>query len=185
MIFHKTPLKDAFTIDLQPTGDERGFFSRLFCAKEFTQHGLESCVFQANDSHSAYKGTLRGLHYQLSPMEETKLVRCINGSIFDVIVDLRPNSPTFKQWFGAELSATNRRMLFVPRGFAHGFMTLTDDTEVLYFVSQYYSKELERGLRWDDPAFNIQWPMAPTVISERDRTHPDFTPAHHLLVGIS
>lgn len=180
MKFNETPLQGAFTIDLQPFGDERGFFSRLFCAKEFAEHGIDPTVVQANDSRSALKGTLRGLHYQLAPMEETKLVRCINGSVFDVIVDIRPSSPTFKQWFGAELSATNRRMMFVPKGFAHGFLTLTDDAEVIYLVSQYYSKELERGLRWNDPAFNIHWPITPIVVSERDSSHPDFDPAYHL-----
>lgn len=175
MKFNKTPLGGAYTIDLEPRGDDRGFFSRLFCSEEFAQHGIESDVIQANDSFSAHKGTLRGLHYQLAPKEETKLVRCISGTIYDVIVDLRPDSPTFKQWFGAELSAENRRMMFVPRGFAHGFLTLTDNTEVIYLVSESYSKELERGLRWNDPAFNIAWPIAPTVISERDSNHPNFS----------
>ena len=185
MRFNETPLKSAFTIELEPTGDERGFFSRLFCVKEFAQHGIDPTVVQANDSRSALKGTLRGLHYQLAPMEETKLVRCIEGSIFDVIIDLRPSSETFKQWFGAELSASNRRMMFVPKGFAHGFITLADNSEVIYLVSQYYSKELERGLRWNDPAFNIQWPIAPTVVSERDNNHPDFDPSFHLNLSLT
>lgn len=176
MDFIQTPLKDAYLIDLNKIGDERGFFARLFCQKEFAKQGLESAVVQANNSFSAEKGTLRGLHYQLFPKEESKLVRCISGSFYDVIVDLRPASPTFKAAFGAVLSAQNRLMMYVPKGFAHGFLTLEPNSEILYLVSEFYSKELERGIRWDDPSFNIQWPAVPRVISERDRNHPNFNP---------
>jgi dTDP-4-dehydrorhamnose 3,5-epimerase len=179
MQFTRTPLEGAYLIDLQKRGDERGFFARLFCREEFLQHGLDPNVLQANNSLSAEKGTLRGLHYQLPPYEETKLVRCIKGSLYDVILDLRRDSPTFGRSFGAELTADNRRMLYVPRGFAHGFITLEPDVEILYMVSAAYSQENERGIRWNDPRFNIQWPIAPTVISERDQNHPDYHPDIH------
>lgn len=174
MIFHRTPLESAFLIDLEKRGDERGFFSRLFCAQEFGQHNLESQFVQANNSYSREQGTLRGLHYQLPPHEEVKLVRCIRGSFYDVILDLRPHSKTFGKSFGAVLSADNRLMMYVPKGFAHGFLTLEPESEVLYFVSTYYSKESERGIRWDDPRFAISWPGEPVVISERDQNHPDY-----------
>lgn len=167
-------LEGAFLVELEPFGDDRGFFSRLFCSREFQSKGLEGKIVQVNNSGSKYKGTLRGLHYQLPPFEETKLVRCIHGKIFDVILDLRPESPTFGKWHGETLTADNRKMLFVPRGCAHGFITLEDNSEIIYLVSEYYSKEAERGIRYDDPRFNIQWPLPPTVISERDRSHPDF-----------
>ncbi|EFB40590.1 MULTISPECIES: dTDP-4-dehydrorhamnose 3,5-epimerase [Parachlamydia] len=180
MEFISTPLKDAFLIDLNKLGDERGFFARLFCQKEFTQQGLEPAVVQVNNSYSVEKGTLRGLHYQLPPFEETKLVRCIQGSLYDVIVDLRVDSPTFKKSFGAVLSAENRLMMYVPKGFAHGFMTLQPNSEIMYFVSQFYSKECERGVRWDDPTFSIEWPVKPSLISERDKMHPNFDPSYHL-----
>lgn len=180
MQFMQTPLKGAFLIDLDKRSDERGFFARLFCRDEFAKHGLETEFLQANNSLSVEKGTLRGLHYQLAPMEEVKLVRCVQGSFYDVILDLRPDSKTFGQYFGEILSQENRRMMYVPKGFAHGFLTIEPNAEVLYMVSQSYSKELERGIRWDDPHFNIQWPASPKVISERDRSHPDFNPNHHL-----
>jgi dTDP-4-dehydrorhamnose 3,5-epimerase len=172
MKFTETPLKGAYLIDLNKLEDERGFFSRLYCTKEFEAHGLNPNVVQVNNSHSVLKGTLRGLHYQLAPKEETKLVRCIKGSIYDVIVDMRKDSPTFGQSFGTELSEENRQMMYVPNGFAHGFLTLKDNSELIYLVSEFYSKELERGLRWDDPALNIQWPFKPVVVSERDEQHP-------------
>ena len=180
MQFAPTPLKDAYLIDLDLLGDERGFFARLFCADEFAKHGLNPNFIQANNSLSKQKGTLRGLHYQLHPKAETKLVRCIKGSLYDVIVDLRQDSQTFGESFGAVLSAENRSMMYVPKGFAHGFLTLEDNTEVLYMVSEPYSKELERGIRWNDPCFNIEWPSVPLVISERDKSHPDFDPNYHL-----
>ena len=177
-----TPLKGAFLIDLEKRGDERGFFARLFCSEEFTQHGLEPRFVQANNSLSVEEGTLRGMHYQLAPHEETKLVRCISGSLYDVILDLRKDSPTFGQSFGAVLSAENRRMMYVPRGFAHGFLSLEQDTEIFSFVSEVYSKQYERGIRWDDPYFSIEWPNPPRVISERDQNHPDFDPEYHLRI---
>lgn len=180
MIYHKTPLKGAYLIDIEKRGDERGFFARLFCSEEFAKNGIESNFVQANNSLSKEAYTLRGLHYQLEPQAETKLVRCIQGSFYDVIVDLRPESITFGKSFGAILSSENRQMMFVPKGFAHGFLTLEPNSEVLYMVSTTYSKEQERGLRWDDPCFNIQWPARPVIISERDASRPNFNAAYHL-----
>ncbi len=180
MIFTETPLKGAFLIDLEKRGDERGFFARAFCAKEFAAHGLATHFVQVNNSLSATKGTLRGMHYQLAPKAETKLVRCIRGALFDVILDLRRGSPTFGRSFGAELTADNRRMMYVPKGFAHGFITLSDAAESFYLVDEFYAPEFERGVRWNDPKFNIQWPIQPVVISDKDRAHRDFDPAWHL-----
>ena len=154
MIFNPTPLADAYLIDLEKKGDDRGFFARTFCEQEFSKHGLVTHFCQVNNSLSADKGTLRGLHYQLAPKAETKLVRCIRGALYDMILDLRHGSPTFGESFGAELTAENRRMMYVPKGFAHGFLTLADDTEAFYFVDEFYSPELERGVRYDDPQFN-------------------------------
>ncbi|MGK5594541.1 MAG: dTDP-4-dehydrorhamnose 3,5-epimerase [Parachlamydiaceae bacterium] len=180
MLFHPTKLPGAYLIDLEKKGDERGFFARFFCTKEFGNYHLETNFIQVNNSLSAKKGTLRGIHYQLAPKSEVKIVRCIQGALFDVIVDLRPDSETFGQWFGAELSAENRRMMYVPRGFGHAFLTLENDTEALYMVSEAYSPECERGLRWDDPRFNIEWPTTPVVISEKDKNHPFFDASYHL-----
>lgn len=180
MIFNQTPLKDAYLIDLEKREDERGFFARLFCTEEFAKHGLEPSFMQANNSLSKDKGTLRGLHYQLAPKAETKLVRCIKGSFYDVILDLRPDSETFGKSFGAILSEDNRRMMYVPKGFAHGFLTLEPNSEVLYMVSTPYSKELERGIRWNDPHFDIYWPEQPEVISDRDRNQRGFDAEYHL-----
>lgn len=174
MKFTQTKIPGAYLIDLEKKGDERGFFARFFCAQEFQQQGLEHRFIQANNSLSTEKGTLRGIHYQLAPKAEDKLVRCLKGALWDVVVDLRPDSPTYKQWFGAELTEENRRMMYVPKGCGHAFITLAKDTEVLYLVSEYYSPELERGIRWDDPTFKIVWPMAPHIISERDSRHPDY-----------
>ena len=174
------PLAGAYLIDLEPKGDQRGFFARQFCQKEFQEHGLATNFVQVNTSFSAGKGTLRGLHYQLGDAAETKLVRCIRGAIWDCILDLRPDSETFGKWYGAELSADNRKMMYVPKGFAHGFLSLTPDSEILYFVDAFYSPQLERGVRWDDHRFSIDWPANPEVVSDRDRSHPDFDPAHHL-----
>lgn len=179
MRFRATPLKDAFTIELEKRGDDRGFFARFFCRDEFGAAGLETQFAQANNSLSAKKGTLRGLHYQLAPAAEVKVVRCIRGALFDAIIDLRPDSPTFGRWFGAELTAENRVMMYVPRGFAHAILTLTDDTEALYLVSDVYSPENERGVRWNDPRFKVGWPIAPVEISEKDAKWPDFDPAFH------
>ena len=142
--------------------------------EEFAKHGLETSFVQVNNSLSTKKGTLRGLHYQLAPREEVKLVRCIRGAVFDLLLDLRPNSATYKQHYGLELNQENRTMLYIPKGCAHGFMTITTDSELLYLVSEYYSKELERGVRWNDPAFNIQWPQIPEVLSERDCQHASY-----------
>lgn len=161
MIFNETPLKGAYTIELEKRGDERGFFARFFCVNEYDKMGLDRNVVQINNSLSAQKGTLRGMHYQLAPKAETKVVRCIRGALWDCILDLREGSPTFGQWYAEELTAENRRMMYVPKGFAHGFMTLADDSEVLYLVTEFYSPELERGVRWDDPEFAIKWPGVP------------------------
>lgn len=174
MKFNKTKLDGSFVIDLDKREDERGFFARLFCINEFDQNQADRNIVQVNNSLSRDKGTLRGIHYQLSPKSETKIVRCIKGSLWDVIVDLRPDSPTFLQWFGETLSAENRRMMFVPKGFGHGFITLEPDTEAIYFVTEFYSPEHERGLRWDDPKIGIEWPFEPVIISEKDRQHKDF-----------
>jgi dTDP-4-dehydrorhamnose 3,5-epimerase len=174
VIFTETELKGAFILDVKKLEDERGFFGRSFCQKEFEEHGMTPHVVQANVSYNKVKGTLRGMHYQVSPYEETKLVRCVRGAIYDVIIDLRKNSPTYTKWIGVELRESSYRMLFLPEGFAHGFITLEDDTEVTYQVSQFYTPGSERGIRWNDPAFNIKWPIEPVVISEKDRQHDDY-----------
>ena len=180
MDFHQTALKDAYLIELNRLGDERGFFARAFCRNEFAEVGLVTNFVQVNNSLSSTRGTLRGMHYQLAPHSETKLVRCIRGALYDVIIDLRPDSPTFKHHFGVELSAENRSMLYVPKGFAHGFITLEDDTEAFYFVDEFYAPPSERGIRWNDPAFGIEWPIEPAELSAKDAAHPDFDPAVHL-----
>lgn len=174
MIYHKTSLSGACLIDLELHRDDRGFFARSWCVREFAEHGLNPTLVQCNVSYNRQKGTLRGMHYQEAPFAEAKLVRCVRGALYDVIIDLRPDSPTFKHHFGAELTAENRRALYVPEGFAHGFLTLQDDTEVFYQMSQFYSAEHSRGLRWNDPAFGICWPAEVAVISERDRQYADF-----------
>jgi dTDP-4-dehydrorhamnose 3,5-epimerase len=180
MFFNPTPLGGVFLIELDKKADERGFFARTYCTQEFGQHGLTTHICQANCSLSRQKGTLRGMHYQLAPKAETKIVRCLQGALYDVVLDLRPDSPTFGESFGCELSAENRRMMYVPKGFAHGFITLMDNTEALYFVDEFYSPENERGVRYDDPKFQIKWPAQATVISEKDRAYPDFDPNWHL-----
>ena len=173
-MFVETFLKGAFVIDLEKREDDRGFFARAFCQREFAEHGLEVQVAQCNISFNERKGTLRGMHYQVSPFEEAKLVRCTRGSIYDVIIDLRGDSRTFGRPFGVELTARNRRMVYIPREFAHGFQTLEHDTEVFYQMSQYYSAEHSRGVRWNDPAFGIEWPPDERIISERDQQYSDF-----------
>ncbi len=183
MLFHETPLQGAYLIELEKKGDDRGFFARFFCEKEFAAKGLVDRFVQVNNSLSAKKGTLRGIHYQIAPHEEVKLVRCIKGALYDVIVDLRPTSPTFKQWFGAELTEENRKMMYVPKGFGHAFITLKDDTEALYLVSDYYAPSCERGLRYDDPEIKIEWPIHPVVISDKDLNHPSFDPEYHLCLA--
>ncbi|MGZ0653998.1 dTDP-4-dehydrorhamnose 3,5-epimerase [Coraliomargarita sp. W4R53] len=172
MKFEETPLKGAWIIDLEPRGDDRGYFARTFCRKEFEAHGIEANVVQSNISFSAHAGTLRGMHFQKAPAEETKLVRCLTGALLDVIIDIRPDSPTYHQHIAVELTPENKRMLFVPRGFAHGFMTLKDNTEMLYMVSEFYTPEVESGLRHDDPAFGINWPLPVSVISAKDAIWP-------------
>jgi len=180
MKFLSTPLDGARLIELDRLGDDRGFFARVFCEREFVADSLVSQFVQVNNSLSADKGTLRGMHYQLAPNAETKLVRCIRGALWDVILDLRPDSPTFGQHFGAELSAENRRMMYVPKGFAHGFLTLEDDTEAFYFVDEFYAPDQERGIRWNDPEFGIDWPIEPVIVSDKDREHRDFERDWHL-----
>jgi len=180
MIFQETPLPGAYLVELEKKGDDRGFFARAFCEREFGQKGLVTRFVQVNNSLSAQRGTMRGMHYQLAPKAETKLVRCIRGSLFDVILDLRKGSATFGKSFGAELTAENRRMMYVPKGFAHGFVTTADDTEAFYFVDEFYAPEQERGIRWNDPRFSIAWPFAPAVVSDKDRGHRDFDPAWHV-----
>jgi dTDP-4-dehydrorhamnose 3,5-epimerase len=174
MIFSQLPLNGAFLINIEPAGDERGFFARTFCKDEFKKHDIDFSCVQCNISFNKKKGTLRGMHYQAAPHEEAKIVSCIRGAIFDVIVDIRPDSPTFKKWFAKELSEQNHLMFFVPKGFAHGFQTLTDDSEVYYMMSEYYHPECARGIRWDEPAFEIQWPMKSKVISKKDSAYRDF-----------
>ena len=174
MIFTETILKGAWVIEPERREDNRGFFARTFCEKEFAAHGLETRVAQCNISFNRRKGTLRGMHYQAAPFEEAKLVRCTMGAIFDAIIDLRPASPTFKNSFSLELTASNRRMLYIPRDFAHGFQTLVDDTEVFYQMAQVYSAEHARGVRWNDPVFGIRWPADERIIHERDKNYPDF-----------
>ena len=174
MIFAETELKGAFIIDVKRLEDERGFFGRSYCLKELQEHGINVQVAQANVSYNKKKGTLRGMHMQLQPYGETKLIRCTRGSIFDVIVDLRPDSPTFLKWIGVELTADSYRMLFVPENFAHGFITLEDNTDVTYNVSQFYTPSAEKGFRYDDPAFNIIWPIKPEIVSEKDKAHQLF-----------
>ena len=172
MKFLESPLAGAYTLEMDRLEDERGFFARSYCTEVFAAHGLAASMPQSSVSFNTRRGTLRGLHYQAEPHAEDKLVRCTAGAIYDVIVDLRPDSPTARRWFGIELSAANHRSLFVPKGFAHGFMTLRDDTEVLYMISVPYAPGFERGLRWDDPAIGVSWPMPPAVVSARDAAYP-------------
>jgi dTDP-4-dehydrorhamnose 3,5-epimerase len=176
MIFRETELVGVVVIEPERLEDERGFFARTFCQREFKAHGLNSRVAQCNLSFNHRKGTLRGMHYQLEPHREVKLVRCTRGAIFDVIVDLRPESPSYCRWVGVELSEENRRMLYVPEGFAHGYQTLVDNSEVVYQVSEFYAPGSERGVRFDDPTFGIAWPCEVTVISEKDSQHPRYKP---------
>jgi dTDP-4-dehydrorhamnose 3,5-epimerase len=177
MKFSKTGLKDAMLIDLDKFADNRGFFARSFCAEEFTKAGLVSVFPQANHSYNAAKGTLRGMHYQKAPHGEVKIVRAMQGAILDVIIDLRPDSPSYLKWEGFELTAENFRALYVPVGFAHGFQTLSDETHVTYQVSYPYTPGTEGGVRWDDPTFAIDWPLPVSSISDKDAAWPDVDPA--------
>jgi dTDP-4-dehydrorhamnose 3,5-epimerase len=172
MKFTETRLQGAFVVEPQPFKDERGYFARAFCVREFEEHGLNPVVAQCNVSYNHYKGTLRGMHYQIPPAAETKFIRCLRGAIYDVIVDMRPDSPTYLQYFGIELMAENGTALYVPGMFAHGYLALTDDTEVLYQVGEFYTPDCERGLRYDDPAIGIEWPIAVTSISDKDKAWP-------------
>jgi len=172
MIFTESPLPGAFLVDLELLTDDRGFFARAYCLDEFAAQGLNTPLRQCSVSYNARKGTLRGLHYQAAPHEEHKLVRCTSGAIFDVIVDIRPHSGHYRQWFGTELSSQNRRAMFIPPGFAHGFLTLSADAELYYMISVPHAPEHAQGFRWSDPAFGIQWPFPPSVISARDAAYP-------------
>ncbi len=174
MIFNETKLNGAYIIEIEKREDERGFFARGWCQREFEAHGLTPHMAQANISLSKKKGTLRGMHYQVAPYAEAKLVRCTQGALYDIIIDLRLDSPTYQQWLGVELTADNYKMLYVPEGFAHGFITLEDFTEANYQVSQFYTPGAERGIRYNDPAFGIEWPLEVQVISAKDQSWPDY-----------
>ena len=176
MIFAETSLQGAFLITPEPIEDERGFFARSWCAREFAEHGLDASLAQCNISFNRLRGTLRGMHFQAEPHAEVKLVRCTRGSVYDVIVDLRPDSPTYCRWEGFELNEENRRMMYVPQGFAHGFQTLTDGAELFYQMSDFYVAGRARGVGAHDPAFGIEWPLPVTAISQADRSYPEFVP---------
>jgi dTDP-4-dehydrorhamnose 3,5-epimerase len=184
MKFHFTALDGARLIEPERKGDDRGFFSRTFCEREFEESGLETRFVQVNTSFNVKRGTLRGLHYQLPPDAEVKVVRCVRGALWDAIVDLRPDSPTYGKSFGAELTAENRLMMYVPRGFAHAILTLSDDAEALYLVSTYYAPARERGIRWDDPAVAVDWPIRPAEISSKDSQWPDLNNDFHGIEGM-
>jgi dTDP-4-dehydrorhamnose 3,5-epimerase len=176
MIFNSTPISGAYLVDIEEHKDDRGFFGRAFCANEFRDRGIPFRVAQANVALSKKKGTLRGLHYQVAPHEEAKLVRCVRGAVFDVIVDLRKDSESYGRWFGTQLSAAAYRLFHLPAGTAHGYLALEDNSEIIYLVSQFYAPGAEHGIRWDDPAFNIQWPLTDDlIISEKDRSWADFS----------
>lgn len=179
MLFHETPLLGAHLIEQERRGDARGFFARYFSENGFSAKGLETRFVQINNSLSATAGTLQGLHYQLPPSAEVKIVRCVRGSLWDVIVDLSPDSPTFKKWSGAKLNAENRLMMYVPRGFAHAILTLSDNAEAIYLVSAFYGPQEERGVRWNDPAIGIEWPIQPVEISKKDANWPDLDAGFH------
>jgi dTDP-4-dehydrorhamnose 3,5-epimerase len=185
MIFNKTEIPGAYTVELEPRTDARGFFARGWCRREFSERGLPNRIVQMNISFNRCKHTLRGFHYQVAPNQEDKLLRCIRGAVHDVLLDLRPESPTFMRHLAVELSAANHRMLLVPKGCANAFLTLEDETEVTYLVSEFYAPAAERGVRWDDPAFGISWPAKPAVISDKDRSWPDFTGEHASLVTVA
>ncbi|EDN71405.1 dTDP-4-dehydrorhamnose 3,5-epimerase [Beggiatoa sp. PS] len=174
MKFTETRLPGAYLIEFEPITDERGFFARTWCQQEFEAHGLNPNLVQCNISFNKNKGTLRGMHYQVAPYEEAKLVRCTKGAIYDVIIDLHPESSTFKQWLAVELTANNQKMLYIPERFAHGFQTLADNTEVFYQMSTFYHPECARGLRWNDPAFKIKWATDKQIISAKDSQYSDF-----------
>ena len=175
MKFIKTELKDCYVIETEPKFDERGLFVRIFCKDELLDAtGVAFDVVQSNIAHNKKRATLRGMHYQEHPFQEAKIVRCIKGAIYDVVVDLRPGSATFCRWFAVELNPDNHKMLYVPKDFAHGYITLKDDTEIIYFVSETYRSGSEKGVRWNDPVFDIKWPLKPELISDKDMNFPDF-----------
>ena len=174
MIFRQTKLPGVFEVDIEPRHDDRGFFARCWCREEFEKNSLNSKLVQCSISFNRQRGTLRGMHYQAAPHVEAKVVRCTAGGLYDVVLDLRPEMPTFREWIAVELTPANRKMIYIPEGCAHGFLTLEDDTEVFYQMSEFYHPEAARGVRWDDPSFRIAWPGPPEVISERDRLYPDF-----------
>jgi dTDP-4-dehydrorhamnose 3,5-epimerase len=176
MNFTETKLRGAFIVEPEPFEDERGLFARTFCTREFAAHDLQTEFVQCNISFNKNKGTLRGMHYQVAPHQEAKLVRCTSGVIYDVIIDMRPDSETYTQWIAVELSGENRKMLYIPKDFAHGFLTLADNTEIFYQMSQFYVPEAGRGIRWNDPAFTIDWPESVAEISFKDQNYPDFHP---------
>jgi dTDP-4-dehydrorhamnose 3,5-epimerase len=179
MIFHETSLTGAFLVEVERRVDDRGFFARSWCQREFTDHGLNPRLVQCSISFNEKRGTLRGMHYQVAPYREAKLVRCTRGAIFDVIIDLRRSSATFRKHYAIRLDFENRLMLFVPEGFAHGFQTLSDSTEVFYQMSEFYMPQAAGpGIRWDDPSFSIHWPIPEPILSQRDRTYPDFVDDH-------
>jgi len=180
MVFNKTPLHGLYEIELEKREDDRGFFARFFDVNEYKKLGLESEIVQINNSFTKDKYTLRGLHYQLPPKTEVRIVRCLGGTVLDMSLDLRPKSPTFGKWYSATLTADNRKMIYIPKGFAHGFMTLEDNTEFLYLVTEFYSPEYERVIRWNDPKFGIKWPFEPKFISKKDAEQTDFDPDFHL-----
>ena len=172
MFFKETKLKGAFVIELDKKEDERGFFARSWCQKEFKQHGLDTVIAQCNVSYSKKKGTLRGMHYQAEPCSEVKTLRCVSGAIYDVIIDLRRDSDTYCEWYAVELNPKNYKMIYVPKGFAHGYQTLKDNTVVFYQMSEFYHQECERGCRFDDPVFGIKWPIKNYIVSTKDAIHP-------------
>lgn len=174
MTFQETKLPGVFEIGLERKADERGFFARAWCQKEFESKGLSHSLVQCSVSFNTRAGTLRGLHYQVPPYPEVKIVRCTKGALYDVVVDLRPDSPTFREWIAVELKSSDRNMVYIPHGCAHGFLTLEDETEVFYQMSEFYQPDASRGVRWNDPVFGIEWPAKPTLMSERDRTYPNF-----------
>ena len=180
MIFTETKLSGAFVIEIKKLADDRGFFGRSWCRREMEEQGLNGHVVNMNTSLSKYKGTLRGLHFQLPPHAEAKMIRCTRGSVFDIIVDLRPHSPTFRQWYGEVLSADNYKMLYSPEGFAQGFITLEDNAEITYLTTDFYAPGAAKGVRWNDPAFDIKLPLEPIVISDQDKVWPDFDPDYFI-----
>jgi len=175
MLFTKIELDGAWLVEPAPNRDSRGWFARTFCEREFGEHGLETRFVQHSTSQNVSRGTLRGMHFQTEPHAEVKLVRCLKGAIYDVIIDLNPGSPTYRQWRGLELSAASMRQLYIPKGFAHGFQTLEDASEIGYLISEFYAPDASTGVRWDDPAFGIKWPLPVTVMSDKDKAWPDFT----------